>query len=390
MADEKDTVIISLFSSLKQKNDTLIRVNSMERNDENITQIKKIIKEIKDIIENIKELYIENIKKFTYNKYEDNDLNEYSIKRLQEIYINYKNNKCNFILKYDGNNSCYLDSLFVSLFNTKNSIIKKILLESPVTIYNECPELSQYGSDIKVELLNIYNKVSSQEKSENNEFTKCTNIRMLFQKYYDAYMEAGITKISSSIKINWTSKQNDYYDILSWLQYIFNIPETLIYETNNTIEKRSFVDNFPLSNYSDTEVLKINEYYPVREECVELENDFYRFISTKYIRAPFLFIYFNRLALSDDRRTEVRKQTKIIPSLTIKLIQNKYNLYLNSIIIHEKHTNNSGHYICLYECKGIWYEYNDIKNDIKIIKGGLPNIIINEYYTKNITGLFYC
>ena len=62
---------------------------------------------------------------------------------------------------------------------------------------------------------------------------------------------------------------------------------------------------------------------------------------------------------------------------------------MNSIIIHQG-GKNYGHYTCLYECKGIWYEYDDMNvSNINII-GTLEDIIKNDNYTENITGLFYC
>ena len=49
-----------------------------------------------------------------------------------------------------------------------------------------------------------------------------------------------------------------------------------------------------------------------------------------------------------------------------------------------------GHYICLYECKGIWYEYDDTNINNRKTLGTFENIIKNDYYTENISGLLYC
>ena len=54
-----------------------------------------------------------------------------------------------------------------------------------------------------------------------------------------------------------------------------------------------------------------------------------------------------------------KRDNIIIPPLKLKLKEN--NLYLNSIIIHYGFDYNQGHYICLYECKGIWYKFDDMK-----------------------------
>ena len=49
---------------------------------------------------------------------------------------------------------------------------------------------------------------------------------------------------------------------------------------------------------------------------------------------------------------------------------------------------NFGHYICLYECNNIWYEFDDM-NEKNIKIGTFDKIIDNENYTRNITGLYY-
>ena len=97
---------------------------------------------------------------------------------------------------------------------------------------------------------------------------------------------------------------------------------------------------------------------------------------------PLLFIQFNRIFDGE------KLDTIIIPSLKIKLKNNKYPLYLNAIIIQKYGTVNFGHYICLYECNNIWYEFDDLKRkNIKI--GSFDRILDNEDYTRNITGLYY-
>ena len=66
---------------------------------------------------------------------------------------------------------------------------------------------------------------------------------------------------------------------------------------------------------------------------------------------------------------------------------NKFNLYLNSIIIHYGDVK-YGHYITLYECKGIWYKFDDMNNN-RILIGSFDEIIKNDNYIENIVGLYY-
>jgi hypothetical protein len=336
-----------------------------------------VIKKTKEgVIKTTKEDYIKLIKKqYPYYVY----LNKYTLDELKKIH----NRVCNNIFITYDNNSCYLDSLFVSLFNTKNDIIKKIILESPLKYYDKCPKLLNYGSDIRDELLKIYDTISLQKK--NSQIEKCTNFRLLLQRYYNAYRKYVNKKYD---KIEWTYTQNDYADILSFLAIIFDIPNILKCKLNDRIELKYFVDLFPLDELLITDTIYIKDFYPKYEKTFESlnENGVVEYFTKKveYIETPFLFILFNRLLLSE------KITTKIIPSLKIKLTQNKYNLYLNSIMIHHGKLGAEGHYTCLYECKGIWYEYDDLNINNQIIIGKFDDIIKNEYYIENISGLFYC
>jgi hypothetical protein len=322
-----------------------------------------------------KEDYIKIIKKqYPYYVY----LNKYKIDELKEI----SERVCNNIyINYDGYNSCYIDSLMVALFNTKNDMIRKILLDAPLKYYDNCPELLDYGNEIREELIKIYITISMQKK--NSQITKCTNFRLLMQKYYDAYK----TNINKKYdKIEWTRTQNDYSDILTFLTVIFDIPHILKYKINDRIEERYFVDLFPLDELLKTDKIYIKDFYPKYTKIMEYENSKnelkYHKDTIEYLSSKFLFILINRKIL------EEKLETKIIPALKLKLKENPYNLYLNSIIIHQG-GNDGGHFICLYECKGIWYEYNDLNVSNKYVIGTLEDIINNDYYTENIVGLFY-
>ena len=332
-------------------------------------------KKTEKITKMTKEDYIKIIKKqYPYYVY----LNKYKIGELKEI----SERVCNNIyINYDGNNSCYIDSLMVSLFNTKNDIIRKILLDAPLNYYEKCPKLLDYGNDIREELIKIYITISMQKK--NSQITKCTNFRLLMQKYYNAYKKNVNKKYDI---IEWTKTQNDYSDILTFLPIIFRIPNILKYKINNRIEERYFVDLFPVDELLKTDKIYIKDFYPKYTKIMEYENSKnelkYHKDNIEYLSSKFLFILINRKILAE------KLETKIIPALKLKLIENPYNLYLNSIIIHQG-GNDGGHFICLYECKGIWYEYNDLNVSNKYVIGTLEDIINNDYYTENIVGLFY-
>jgi hypothetical protein len=307
------------------------------------------------------------------------NLNKYKIDELKNIF----NRDCNNIyLYYDGNNSCYIDSLLVSLFNTNNDNIKKTILESPLKYYSKYPNLLDNGNKIREELISIYKIISSQK--EQSEKKECKNFRLLLQQYYKNYKKY-VNKTYDIIE--WTRTQNDYADILTFLPVIFDIPNTLKYKLNDRIEYKYFVDLFSLDELLVTDKIYIKDFYPKYKRTFESENEYgeiQTFTKTiECLAAPFLFILFNRILLSE------KISTRIIPSLKLKLKENKHNLYLNSIIIH-RGMKEFGHYTCLYECNGIWYEYDDLNIKNRKIIGSFENIIKNNDYTENISGLLYC
>jgi hypothetical protein len=166
------------------------------------------------------------------------------------------------------------------------------------------------------------------------------------------------------------------------LDIVFAIPETVVYSINRYQETRIFFDvNNDIDIYAP--VIKISDYYPKYTKMVDLDNTgVIRQENIEYISAPLLLIQIKRNQFGVGKM-----QTPVIPAQMIKLRQN--NLYLNSIIIHYG-DDNAGHYISLFECKGVWYKYDDLKgHSVKIGNGTFDEVISNTKYIDNIVGLLY-
>jgi len=322
-----------------------------------------------------KNLYIKIIKSYyPYYTY----LNTYSKEQLKDIYNKICINKNKI---KNENNSCYIDSFIYSLFNTKNKNLEKILLNAPINNYNLY--LYEKGLKIQNELKNIYNKINdnNDDNKDNDDIYICKNLRRLLQSYYNYYNE----KISKLEKIDLISSQNDYYEIINIFNIIFNIPDVLQYSINNNIEKEIKKIMDLMSNNLNYIYKEIEKFYPKRINKIFIDDNPkpIKVENIEYVKSPMLFIHFNRNYL------DIRKiKTPIIPTLKIKMKDNKYNLYLNSIIIHEGRNVKYGHYISLYECKGVWYKFDDLNNE-KTLIGSFDEIIKNNDYLENIVGLYY-
>jgi len=341
-------------------------IKKSNKNKEVADQLLKI-KKFLNIKKLLKSDYIKIIKKI-YPYYIN--LNKYNIDKLKTIY----EKECNQIkLRYE-NYSCFIDSLFVALFNSKNSFVEKFLLNSPLNTHeNKNDEkLISYANQIRAEMKLLNYRISS-----NIATNTCSSLRSSFNKYYDRYK----SKINPKYhNVEWINSQNDFSEVIQLLGLIFAYDPILKYSMNNRIEKRSFFD---INNYIDVfnnDIIYIKDYYPKYTNTIELDNGTIRKETNEYLAAPILLIQINRIF---DYR---KKEAKVIPELKLKLKEN--DLYLNSIIIHYGNET-GGHYICLYECKGIWYEFDDMNGKGEIIDGGFKTIIKNDRYTRNIVGLFY-
>ena len=353
---------------------------------------KKITK--KDLIEKIKKLY-------PYYK------NLESLKKdaLTEIL----SIKCNNIMINNERNSCYLDSLLVSLFHDNNDYIKTLFLESPLNDTDD--KLVIIAEEIRDELIKIYNII--QHIKIDKKINYCKNLRTLFQKYYKLKYPKQ--------KINWVSEQLEALDIINLLNVIFNIKsnikinkkiyggnkenKTIVFKNLKLLRDNNIKDNYtsviPIEKLLTGENLLIKNLYPISiENTIFDEDNLWRPDSKKsetfkrkiekvtLLSGKFLFIHINRNTINNDGDFE-KLNTIVIPSLKIKMKENKYNIYLRSIIIHHG-AYGSGHYICLYECKGKWYKYDDLKSEIKLI-GNFSDLCEYDdaYYLKNCTNLVY-
>lgn len=286
-------------------------------------------------------------------------------------------------------NSCYLDSLLVALFNKKDKFIEKFLLDAPVNDYGN-RNLRELGNQIKEELTNLYKTISGVNIKKN--YT-CANFRKLLNDYY------GILKtIFPKFKLigkndNWTSSQNDVFELLEFLFKIFNVTSTTkMVDANNPPVMTNFVNMIPIDFlFDETKEVKISDIYPSYEVLYHL-NEKNAFIDaygrkqttytkkTEIVKAEKLLIRVPRVMGS------MKLKTRIIPCPSLKF-KDGAKLYLNSIIIHYG-SSKGGHYICLFKCENKWYEYDDTSpNIIKI--GSLSNIIKHRKYCSNIVGLVY-
>lgn len=286
-------------------------------------------------------------------------------------------------------NSCYIDSLFVALFHNKSKFIEKEILNAPLNNYNN-DKLDKLGELIRLELIRIYKLIAglTNHFTENN----CSMLRKYLNKYYKE-----LISINPNVKIigrndNWTSSQNDPFDIFELLTYIFKFKNTTKLVIGNNQPNYTNIINSVSVDSIFTDKLYIKSIYPHYETTYQLDRSNYYIdkhgnkvssykTKIEILKAPMIFIRIPR------NMVDFKIETPVIPTASLKLAENENLLYLNSIIIHYG-DNNSGHYISLIKKDDYWYEYDDLSPKLKKI-GNLENIIKKENYVSNIVGLIY-
>jgi hypothetical protein len=346
----------------------------------------------KDLIIKIKELY-------PYYK----NLEKMKVSELKEII----DKKCNNILIKNENSSCYLDSLLVSLFHNDNEYIKNLFLNSPLNDFKN-KKLLKIANEIRDELIIIYSYIQNINNDDDKNY--CKKLRKLFQDFYNIKYPDN--------DINWKNDQLEPLDVINMFNEIFNIKKetkinikqygtekitkTIIFKNLKLINDKNILNDFysiiSIDKLLFEDKLEIKKYYPILTEDTTFstdnlwkpnskENYIRKIEKNTFLSSPFLFIHINRNA---GFGSEARKlDTKIIPTLKIKMKENDFNLYLKSIIIHHG-IFGGGHYTTLYICNGKWYEYDDLKIKVKLV-GDFDDLCKynNEYYLKNCTNLLY-
>lgn len=314
------------------------------------------------------------------------------VKREGKIGRSILNSNCKDIYIKWSNNSCYMDSLLVALFNKKSKIIEDLIFRSDINDYNS-PKLAKIGLKIREELLQIY-KIISNQLVLTTKYT-CDNLRILLDSYYKTLQKH---KLDAGVFIdkhdNWVISQLDINDFFEFILKIFRIRDnTLKIRDGNNIIYSNFKSLIPIDFIVNKTKLKIRDIYPKYILKYKLDkNNVYiddSGVKHNYFTKKYEILKGNLLFIAIYRNIgTIKNRIKIIPCELLKLKENNFNLYLSAIIIHYGENTNSGHYITLFKCNDIWFEYNDMNKNIKQI-GKLKNIITIPEYTSNIIGIIY-
>jgi hypothetical protein len=213
------------------------------------------------------------------------------------------------------NNSCYIDCLFVSLFNSKNILIDNFVNNLNIKqhydklITNEdLQDLQYYAIIIQTQIQDIYKQLSV-DHTDDKQHT-CINFRHYLQLHSDI-----INKYYNNQK-NFT---NDIYNPTDILLYLYGY---VFIDNNNITNISCTYDDYTTKNFDfDNRTLGKNEFSDI-----------------------------NFITISN-----------FVPNPT-KLLFEEDIIYFDNLHLHSIIVNTGSHYVCYYKCNNIWYYYNDTSN----------------------------
>ncbi len=346
----------------------LLKLNS-KKNLGNFT--KKLIEKTKEK----KSITEKHISKIALDNTLDNTLNNTSKPLNTDINLGYIN--------YDGNNSCYIDSTFFSLFNTPNQWINKTFFRRKLPFSN-IPALYSLVTEIRNVIKNLYLNLHTDKKN-----LTCSNLRKLFSEFEKTY-NAIYKTIRKTNQTKWLTRQQEPSDVLNILMKIFDIrPDveiSITSKTTNRIEKTFF--NSPIIDVGELKTHKIvyiKDYFPITNESFVLDNGTKYHKTTTLKTAPAILINISRNYLNIEKVT-----TPVIPEEKLDISGKILNC--NSLLIHHGNNTKTGHYTCVFKYykNNKWYHYDDLSNTYKYL-GDFQDILRwnKGFVTKNVVCCFY-
>ncbi len=289
-------------------------------------------------------------------------------------------------LKYKGN-SCYQDSVLLSLFAIPNKFITKYILKKNVEELSKNPKREikcssnleddiLFRSNIKNELINI---AYSMRNIENKNVKNCSNLRELIkecpstsgQRFYESGMQdAGefVQYLFSLFEVTGIKLQRKMY-ITNELTGIYtskNKPFLNLIKVADRSENTSpivLITSETLQNSNKD--ININKYLIKKEDTKLDEKNLYKYKNEYYKRiiniesvtdAKYLIFYVQRKTIDENIL-----HNKIIPNETIILANDK-QLNLHSIVVYRNR-----HYTCYIKFNENWFYYNDLSLNIEFV-----------------------
>lgn len=273
---------------------------------------------------------------------------------------NKKDNHVPFTYFKNENNSCYIDSFFVSLMHYPNLKLMKTILDSPL-IYNS-GKLGVASKQIKEELQRLWDEVTSLSVNT------CSRIRQLFQNFDDLRRDTKKGQKSTD-KIDWIHDQQEPLDVINLLNEVFNIANTLDVIEQGNMRKISAFGGITVWPKEDGASLLVQLTKELKTTIVSAPSD--------------LYIHVNRTRVNE-KGVGVKNKIKLNFPFTLE------KMSLRSVIVHQGSTLQGGHYVAHLKMEDDkWRTYDDTQNTLSVGRSYLSRAD-DDTIKKNCVALVYC
>ncbi len=287
------------------------------------------------------------------------------------------------------NNSCYLDSVLISLFLIPNKFIDNHILSNlyPKKI-NFCSNISsvittieelQKRGNIQDELRNTTNFL----RTSGNININCTKVRKLLRECNNNYYSDW-----------WSSNQQDTSEFLLYIINMFVDDITIINKTvtytdihDNIIKIESIKEKIGIvCNIQNSEIIQYKKLsgYTTYKDITQLKYKGSLINRTEIntiVYTPYIIFNLNRKNINE-HGVSVITNIEIIPDENIQIGEDFF--LLHSIIVYINH-----HYTCYFLCNYKWYYYKDLVKGYRIIGNGLYKNLIKDTNIKTTGILFF-
>ena len=228
----------------------------------------------------------------------------------------------------------------------------------------------KYASRIQEELYYIYKYINNNDDIENKQ---CNMIRKYLEKYYRELVKINENnRIFFNNRDNWLTQQIDVFELITYLDKIFEFKYNINVKDGDNRYKRNMIYDISSLYLIGKDRFDISSIIPNRIDKYDFDKKNYFKNSKgkliKHYEKEYNILKTNGVLLIEIYRNigdENKLTTKIIYPNTIKIVGDKKELKLRSIILHKGDTVESGHYTALLKRNGKTYENDDI-NEVKL------------------------
>jgi hypothetical protein len=382
-----------LYNKMSNIKDLEIIQNICE---DNYTNIKNLSKKLENFLLEICTFIIEHNKKYVdkailINKIFTNKNKYINTQNMPIATISPNITELN-LLSWTGN-SCYLDSVLISLLLVPNKFIDNFILSNlfgTTKNWTFCKTKTKNKSLSIEDNLNKIGEIQDELRSLVNDFRQrqitrpvCTKLRSLFKNCNN-----------TTISFYWLQNEEDSIEFLNYILSMFIEEDISIQEKTVNIlnddysffrneekirEKGGIVINIKPEYITSEDLDLYLSQFLIEEIQVEVRGEIAQTIIKKQIiketiYSPYIIFTINRKTLSGAVNSK-----KFIPNEHIKLKENINNLSLHSVVVYNSH-----HYTCYFLYNTIWYYYNDLDHQLQKI-GNYNKLISRKTYPNVLT-----